>query len=284
LLAHYQIVSSHYFDTLGIALRRGRAFTEHDTASGKRVCIVNEELIKRYLHGTEPIGAQIRVQAMAPGGPTPVVREGGVIGQVRVEGLGEKQNALEIYVPIMQSPWYTASFAVRTAGEPLSLASAVRAAITRVDKDEPVTRVRTMEEVAAESIAEPRFHAQLVGAFAAIAIVLASVGIFSVLAFSVGRRTREFGIRMALGARWSDIIGLVLKSGLKMVAAGVVIGLAASAVLTRFLVSLLYGVNPLDPLTFLATTLFLSLVALVACLVPGLRAAGVDPGVALRHE
>jgi putative ABC transport system permease protein len=170
------------------------------------------------------------------------------------------------------------------AGDPLLFTSAVRAAIARADPAQPVTRIRTMDEVAAESIAEPRFRAQLVGVFAMIAVALASAGIFGVLAFSVGRRTREFGIRMALGARWSDIIGLVLKSGLKMVALGVASGLLAALALTSSLASLLYGVRPLDPVTFLATPLLLSAVALTACLVPALRAASLDPGRALHHD
>jgi putative ABC transport system permease protein len=283
--AHYQIISAHYFDTLGIRLLRGRAFTEHDTGSTPQICIVNEELVRKYLHGREPLGASLSVEALTPSGPKPVVREiVGVIHQVKVEGLGEKEDNPEIYVPIAQNPWYAASITVRTAGDPLLAAPAVRAAIARADPEQPVTRVRTMDEVAAESIAEPRFRAQLVGAFAVIALVLASVGVFGVLAFSVGRRTREFGIRMALGARGSNIIGLVLKSGLKMVGIGVAVGLAAAIEFTHSLVSLLYGVKPLDPVTFLAAPLLLSVVALAACLLPAVRAARVDPGVALHHD
>jgi len=283
--AHYQMVGARYFDTLGIRLLRGRAFTGHDTASSAPVCIVNEELARRYLNGRDPLGALVRVQAMTPGGPKPVVRQVvGVIGQVKVEGLGEKQDNLEIYVPIAQNAWYRASIAVRTAGDPLALAAAVRAAVSRADKDQPVTSVRSMEEVAADSIAEPRFRAQLVGAFAALAVLLASVGIFGVLAFSVGRRTREFGIRMALGARRGDVLGLVLKSGLKMIGAGVAVGLLAALLFTEALVSLLYGVKPLDPVTFLAAPVLLAVVALTACGIPALRAAGVDPAVALHHE
>ncbi len=283
--AHYQIVGARYFDTLGIPLLRGRAFTEHDSAQAKPVCIVNEELARKYFHGREPLGAAIRVSAMTPGGPQPVVREiVGVIRQVKVDGLGEKRKASEIYVPITQNPWYSASVAVQTAGDPLGLTSAVKAAIARADPDQPVTRVRTMDEVAADSIAEPRFRAQLVGAFAVIAVVLASVGIFGVLAFSVGRRTREFGIRMALGPAGTTSSGWCCKGALRMVAAGVAGGLLGALLLTHTLVSLLYGVQPLDPVTFLTTPLLLSVVGLAACLAPALRAASVDPGVALHHD
>ena len=283
--AHYQIVSSRYFETLGIRLLRGRPFSDHDTAESRQVCIVNEALVRKHLNGRNPIGALLQVQALNPSGPQPVEREiVGVIHQVKVEGLGEKEDNPEIYVPIAQNPWYSASIAVRTAGDPLLAVSAVKAAIARVDPEQPVTRVRTMDEVAAESIAEPRFRAQLVGAFAVMALILASVGIFGVLAFSVGRRTREFAIRMALGAQWNDLIGLVLKAGFKMVGTGMAAGLTAAMLLTDSLRSLLYGVQPLDPVTFLAAPAFLGLIALATCLIPAVRAARVDPGAALHHE
>ena len=165
----------------------------------------------------------------------------GVSRQV-AEQPGEKERAVEIYVPIAQNPWFTASLAVQTAGEPMAMLPAVKAAVARIDKDQPLTRVRTMEEVAAEATSQPRFRAELVGTFAALALVLATVGIFGVLAFSVGQRAREFGIRLALGARAHDVLRLVLGGALKMTAAGVAIGLATAAILTRFLGTLLFAV------------------------------------------
>jgi predicted permease len=283
--AHYQMVNANYFSTLGIPLLKGRTFTEGDAGTSKPVCIVNEELARRYLKGPDPIGMRLSVQAMAPGGPRPVVREiVGVVRQVKIEGLGEKQNNLEIYVPITQNAWYWAAVAVRTAGDPMALAGSVRAAVGRVDKDLPVTRVRTMDEVAGQSIAQPRFRAELVGAFATLASVLASVGVFGVLAFSVSQRTREFGIRMALGARSADVLRLVLRGGLKIAAAGLAIGVAAAVALTRFLESLLFGVTPLDPISFLAAAALLLVLALAACAAPAVRAARVDPAVTLRQE
>jgi predicted permease len=283
--AHYQMVSASYFATLGIPILRGRAFAESDNLSATPVCVVNEELARRYFNGREPIGALVSVQAMTAGGPKPVVRQVvGVSHQVKVEGLGEKQNDLEIYVPIAQNSWYWAAIAVRTANDPMSLAPAVKSAIARIDKDQPVTRIRTMDEVAAGSIAQPRFRAQLVGAFAALAMLLASVGVFGVLAFSVGQRTREFGIRMALGASTGDVLGLVLRSGLKMIAIGLGIGLMATLALTQSLQSVLFGVKPMDPLTFAAASSTLIIVALLACAIPALRAARVDPASALRQE
>ncbi|MGH9821791.1 MAG: ABC transporter permease [Blastocatellia bacterium] len=283
--ANYQMISPDYFKALGIKLLKGRAFTKQDTESSAQVCIVNEELARRYLSGRDPIGTILNVDAMEAAGPRKVKREIiGVINQVKVEGLGEKQNNLEIYVPLTQNAWYWAAVAVSTEGDPMALAPSVRSAIAQVDKNLPVTQVRTMDEVAAESISEPRFRAQLVGAFAALAVILASVGVFGVIALSVSQRTREFGIRMALGARSSEVLGLVLGDGLKITAAGLAIGILAAIGLTRFLSSLLFGVKALDPLSLLIAAGLLGCVALVACAAPALRASRVDPLEALRQE
>ncbi|HLY18446.1 MAG TPA: ABC transporter permease [Bryobacteraceae bacterium] len=281
--AHYQIVNTKYFETLGIRLLRGRPFTEHDDSASMPVCIVNQQLARRYLKGN-PVGAHISVAAMDPAGPKMVEREVvGVSRQVKISGPAEPDEP-EIYVPIAQNPWFAASIAVRTAGDPLAMAPAVKAAIARVDKDQAVTRVRSMDEVAAQSMRQPRFRAQLVGAFGALALLLAAVGVFGVLAFSVSQRTREFGIRMALGARAEDVLGMVAASGLKIAASGIVIGLAGAAALTRLLGTLLFGVRPADPLTFVAVSLVLATVALLASAAPALRASRIAPTDALRNE
>ena len=285
LSAHYQIVSAGYFRTLGIDVVRGRSFTDFDNARAQQVCIVNEEFVRKHLNGREPIGMLLDVQSMdLKGGPTPVIREiVGVSHQV-AEQPGEKERAVEIYVPIAQNAWFTASLALQTAGEPMSFLPAVKAAIARVDKDQPLTRIRTMEEVAAQATSQPRFRAELMGIFAALALVLAAVGIFGVLAFSVGQRAREFGIRLALGARAHDVLRLVLGGALKMTGAGVAIGLVAAALLTRFLGTLLFAVQPTDPVTFAGTAAVLAAAALAACALPAWRATRVDPAVTLRQD
>jgi putative ABC transport system permease protein len=283
--AHYQMVGARYFDTLGIDVLHGRAFSDRDTASSPQVCIVNEELARRHLNGRNPIGMRVRVSAMHMNGPTPVEREiVGVIRQVKVEGGGEKQPVVEIYVPVAQNAWFWSTLVVRTAGEPLSILPAVKTVVGRIDKLQPITDVRTIDEVAGETMAAPRFRAALVGSFAAFALVLAAVGIFSVLTLSVNARRRELGIRIALGARSSHVLRLVLGGGLRMVVGGIVIGLVAAGVLTRSLVTLLFGVEPLDPLTFAMAPALLGVVALVACASPALRAARVNPSMTLRQE
>ena len=283
--AHYQIVGPRYFETLGIALRSGRVFDQQDTAAGPQVAIVNDEFVRQYLHGRPAVGAHLRVQAMDPGGPKPIEREiVGVIEQVKVEGLGERQNDVEIYVPIMQNPWYWASLAVRTGGDPTAMLPLAKAAIAKFDNQLAVTHVRTMEQVAHESISEPRFRARLLGAFATLALVLSAIGVFGVLAFSVAQRTREFGVRMALGAQTSDVLGLVLRRSARIAVVGIAAGMLGAVMLARSLSALLFGVLPLDPITFVSAPALLALVAFAASGIPAMRAARTDPAVVLRQE
>jgi putative ABC transport system permease protein len=283
--AHYQIVSSGYFRTLGIELTRGRPFDDRDTTASTPVCIVNEEFARRYLAGRDALSAQINVQGMAPEGPRPVVRQVvGVSHQVKVGGLAEKENELEIYVPQRQNPWFWSAISVKTAGDPGGLTRAVQAAVARVDRQEALTRIRTMDQVLAETVSTPRFLACLTGAFAGIALALAAVGIFGVLAFSVGQRTREFGIRLAVGAQSGQVLWMVLGEAMQIAGAGTGAGLIAAAVLTRSLSTLLFGVVPLDALTFIAAAGLLGLVALAACLAPAWRASRVDPASVLHQE
>lgn len=283
--ANYQMISPDYFKVLGIPILKGRAFDARDNEKGEQVCIVNEELVRRYLNGRDPLTVTLNVDGMSMEGPKPVARRiVGVVRQVKVNGLGEKQPTLEVYVPVEQNSWYWSALAVRTAGDTAAFIPGLRTAIAGVDGNLAVAQVRTMDEVAAESISQPRFRARLVGIFAALALFLASIGIFGVLALSVSQRTREFGIRMALGAGSGDVLSLVLKSGLKITAAGLLIGIASAAILTRFLASLLFAVKPLDPLSFIASCAVLVAVVAAACVAPAARAVRVDPMKALRQD
>ena len=283
--AHYQIVGAQYFETLGIPLEAGRPFDSHDNDASQQVAIVNQEFVRRYLHGGRAIGRHVRVQAMKISGPTMVEREiVGVSGQVKVDGLSEAEKNTEIYVPLTQNPWYDASLVVQTATDPLSMTAAVKAAVARIDKGLALTQVRTMDQIVYQSAAAPRFRARLLGGFAGLALILAAVGIFGVLAFSVTQRTREFGIRMALGAHSRDVLRIVLSRGLQIAGAGIAIGIAAAVLLVRAVSTLLFGVRPLDAVAFLGSATILALVALTAAAIPAWRASRVDPSIALRQD
>jgi putative ABC transport system permease protein len=280
--AHYQVISPSYFETLGISLLEGRAFTGRDTSTAVPVCIVNQELARRYFGDRDPIGARISVPSMLV--RVPVVREiVGVIRQVKTQQ-SEVDKPLEIYVPLAQNAWTNLTLAVRTAGDSALVMPSIKAAIARADRNQAVSRVRTMEEVAAESTARPRLRAQLVGAFASLAMLLAAVGIFSVLMFTVQQRAREFSIRVALGARPRDIFGLVLGGGLKVTAVGLGAGLAASGFLARSVGTLLFAVKPIDPVSFAAAIAGVGAIALAACVGPALQAVRSDPAQALRAD
>jgi putative ABC transport system permease protein len=280
----YHMVSPTYFETLDLPIVSGRAFTAADSRDAVPVCIVSEVFVQRYLSGRNPIGLRVSVPAMSfP--MRPVLREiVGVARQVRMWP-NETQPAPQLYVPIAQNSWFTASLIVRPQSGPAeALLPAVRAAIARVDKERPVTRVRTIGVVAAEATSRPRFRAVLVATFAALALGLAMVGVFGVLAYSVQQRVREFGVRIAMGAAASDVLRLVLGHAAKLMLIGLVLGLTAAAALSRYLTTLLYEVRPLDPLTFIAVPIVLLITAAIAVAVPAWRAARVDPVVAFRVE
>ena len=282
--AHYMMISPGYFDTFGIAIRSGRAFDAHDVAQGEPVCIVNEEFVRWYLDGRDPLHSVVNVPAMAYGPAQTVARRiVGVAAQVAVEA-GEGEKAVGIYVPIAQNAWYSTALAIRTTGDPQQIVEAARAAIAKLDPDQPVARIRTLDEIADASVLRPRFRAALVTAFASMATALAGVGIFGVLMFSVRERTREFGVRRALGATPAHIVRDVAGAGARIAGLGAIGGLAAAWALTRLLASLLYGVTPLDPLALLAAPAILSAVAMAACLAPALLAIRADPAEALRHD
>jgi putative ABC transport system permease protein len=283
--ASYHMVSPTYFDTLNIPLTRGRAFTEQDSRTGTPVCIVSEAFVRRFLGNRDPIGLRLVIPMLSLGREATPVRQ--IVGVARQIALrpDETMPAPQIYVPIDQNAWYQASLIVRAdGGPPATLLGPVRAALARVDPDRPLARIRTLDDIAAQATSRPRFRAVLVGSFALLALVLAMVGVFGVLAYSVQQRTREFGVRIALGASTSSVLRLVLSSAGRVVAIGAAAGLVTAAALSRTIATFLFGVPPLDPITFIAAPLVLIAAAAIAVAGPALRATRVDPVVAFRNE
>jgi putative ABC transport system permease protein len=282
--SNYQIVGPGYFRLLGVSVLAGRAFTDADATDAPQVCIVDEAFVRRYLKGRTPVGTRLSVNAMAQP-PQAVLRE--IVGVVKdiKERPDEPEAQPHIYVPLAQNTWWLASLVVQPrSGSAAALTPAVRAAVARVDRDKPLTRIRTLTGIAVEATARPRFRAVLVGAFALLALVLAVVGVFGVLAYSVQQRTREFGVRIALGASAASVLRLVLSSAGGVIGSGAAIGLVAAAVLSRSMSTFLFGVQPLDPMTFLLVPVVLIMTAAIAVAAPAWRATRVDPVVAFRTE
>jgi putative ABC transport system permease protein len=277
--ASYFIVTPDYLQTMSIPLLEGRPITEQDKQGAPPVALVSQEAAHRYWPNESAIGK--RITPMTEKTPREIV---GVVGEVKQWGLENPKPVPAIYIPHQQLTWPVTTIAIRTTGDLLGLANAVRGEVQALDKDLPVYDIKTMSQRLADSIAERRFMLILLGTFAALALVLASVGIYGVMSYAVTQRTRELGIRMALGANRRDVLRLVVGKGLGLTLAGVGIGLAAAYALTRLLASLLFGVSATDPITFVAIAIVLTGVALGACFVPARRATRVDPMVALRHE
>jgi putative ABC transport system permease protein len=283
--AAYQIISPTYFQTLDIPIVKGRDFAETDTSNALQVAIVSEAFVRRFIGNRNPLGMRLSVPGITLGPAGPVTRQiVGVARQVKTFP-GEREPVPQIYVPLAQNTWFMASVSVRpTSGSAEALAPAVRAAIAGVDKDRPVSRVRTIDTVAFQANARPRFRAILVGTFATLALVLAMVGVFGVLAYSVQQRMREFGVRVAMGARVRDVLRAVLMGAARLTVIGIMIGLAAAAAVSRFVATLVFPVAPLDPVTFAVVPLVLMATAAIAVAAPAWRAARVDPVVAFRAE
>jgi putative ABC transport system permease protein len=283
--ANYQIVSPSYFETVDLPIVAGRGFTDADDNGSVPVCIVNEAFVRRYLQGRDPIGMQIAIRPMTFRPAQAVVRQ--IVGIARqVKGRpDEAAEFLQVYVPRGQNTWSDAFLLVRPTGDrAASLAPIVRRTIGRADANATVMFVRTLDEVAYEATSRHRFRAVMVVTFAALALVLAMVGVFGVIAYSVQQRTREFGVRIALGATTRSVLGLVLGSAARVIGAGVIVGLALAMAFAQAISTFLFGVQPRDPLTFVAVPIVLVLTALAACAAPALRAARVDPVVAFRSE
>ncbi len=277
----YYPVSPDYFRAMQIPLLRGRFFDEHDVAGSPRVCIINEGLARRFFPGENPLGQRISLS----NGPESFREVVGVVGDVKHYRLDdEDEGRFQTYEPFAQQPYDFMTFVVRTSRTVPDLASAVRSAVSSVDRQQPVASVRPLSELVASSYARRRFTMRLFAVFSGAALLLSVMGVYGVLAYWVARRTGEIGIRMALGAQRADVFRLVLRQGGRVIGAGIVGGLTGALLLTRFLVTLLYGVTAQDPLTFGAAALFLAAVAVLACLVPATRAANVNPIEALRCE
>jgi putative ABC transport system permease protein len=283
-LAGYQIVSPSYLPLLGVALLEGRGLSDSDTATSPQVCLVDEAFVRRFLRSRTVLGTYISINAMVLP-PRAISREiVGVVGQVK-ERPDEPEPQPHVYVPIAQNPWWTATLVVEpTDGRAEALAPGVRAALARVDRDRPATVIRTLEAIGSQATARPRFRAVLIGTFAVLALVLAMVGVFGVLAYSVQQRTREFGVRIALGAGTMNVLGLVLGSAARVIGVGVAIGLTLAVAFAQSVAAFLFGVHPRDPVTFVSVSAVLVSTAIVACAVPALRAVRIDPVEAFRNE
>lgn len=284
-MAGYDVVTPGYFSSLRISLREGRDFSWSDTRETQPVILINEAMAKTYWPGEDPLGKRIR-QGGSDDHEFPWLTIAGIVGDIReFDPLTAPRPTM--YFPITQFAdpgGILRDWVVRIAGDPLTVASSVRTAVWSVDKDLPVTRVRTMDEVRSTSIASERLNLLLFVLFASVALVLATVGIFGVTAYSVAERTREIGIRVALGARSSDVLKLVLAQGFRLAALGLLLGLVGAFALTRLMAGMIYGVSATDAATFFTVALLLAAVALGACYIPARRALRVDPMVALRYE
>jgi putative ABC transport system permease protein len=280
----FRVISQDYFRALGIPLLHGRGFTPQDTADAQAVVVINRMMAERFWPAQDVLGKRFKIGTSDS--PNPWLTVVGVVGDVRQSSLDQVLKP-EMYVSHLQDRRFFAiprDLVVRTAGDPLSLAAAVRGEVWQVDKDLPLFRVRTMERVVLLAVAGQRLNMLLLTIFAALALVLAAVGIYGVMSYATAQRTHELGIRLALGAQTRDVLWLVARQGLALVLAGVALGLVAALALTHVLQNLLFGVNATDPATFAGITLLLISVACIASLIPARRATRVDPLRALRHD
>ena len=279
-LGRYRVSTPDYFQTMGISIVRGRGFTEQDKAGGPRVVVVNETLARKHWPDQEAIGKRIRFDG--PVDENPWMEIVGVVKDVKHELT--LVVTPEYYLPHAQDPWNAMVLVARTTVDPASLAASLRQQVWSIDKDQPVFDVKTMQEVRSVSVGMYSFSSVMLAIFAGVALLLATIGIYGVMAFAVTQRTREIGIRMALGARAFDVLKLVVRHGMKLALLGIVIGLAGSWALTRFIKQLLVGVETTDVLTFSVVSLCLLVAAFIACYLPARRATKVDPLEALRYE
>jgi putative ABC transport system permease protein len=279
--AFFVAVTPGYFDALGAELREGRAFDERDRAGAPEVVIVSARLARYLFGGEDAVGRRVRLVNPEYGAGWRTIV--GVVADVRYAGLDDSGGAC-LYTPFAQTPFFWTYLMVRTAGEPLAVAGAVRAAVSSVDPSLEAAEVKAMTDVVAQSVSAPRFNVVLISAFAALALVLAAVGVYGVIAYSAGQRTREIGVRLALGATRGDVVRLVAAEGMRLAAAGVGLGLVAAAAASRVLTRLLFEVGATDAGTYALAAAALFGLALLASAVPALRASRLAPMAALRTE
>jgi predicted permease len=287
--AHYRVIGLDYFRTMGIPLKQGRDLTEADGDRAPGVVLINEALVQRYWPNENPIGRRIRLNFPPTKTPwRPLATDAwftivGIVGDVKEWAFGNRKFG-QVYLSHLQNPSRLMRLAIRTSSDPQSIVSAVRQQLLVVDKDQPVTEIKTMEQFLAESVSTRHLNMVVLSFFAAFALILSAIGVYGVISYSVAERTHDIGIRMALGARPGDVLKLVVGEGLRLALLGVAIGLVASFFLARLLEAELFGVKATDPLTLLSVALLLTGVALLACYVPARRATKVDPISALRYE
>jgi putative ABC transport system permease protein len=285
IAAGYRAVTANYFETLSVPLLQGRYLTPADKEKTPAVVVINATMAKTYFPGENPLGKRMQVGA-TPESDVPWMEVVGVVGDV-TQGLGLEPKS-EMYLPYRQAdqvlPVFQLSVVLRTAGDPHQQAAALRSALAEIDPNQPLVKVRTMEDNMAATVAQPRFRTWLIGIFAGLALMLAAVGIYGVMSYSVTQRTSEIGIRITLGAQPVDVFRIVLGEGLRFALIGVAVGVAGGLVLTRLLSTFLYGVSATDPLTFFGVAILLIAVSVAACFFPARRATRVDPIVALRYE
>jgi len=279
-----RVATPEYFRAMGIPVLRGRSFDAHDAASAPPVAVISEAAVQKYFPGEDPLGRFITLGwGRGEGRPNVGGEIVGIVADVKDRSLAAEKQP-EIYVPYAQVPTETMDIVLRTSVAPRALLPAVEKVVHDIDPELPVARVATLDEMVARSISEPRFYMVLLGAFAAMAVFLAALGIFGVLSYSVVQRSREIGIRVALGAHPRDVLRMVLGHAATLALVGVLAGLAGALALSRAIGSLLFELSPTDPLTLGSMAVLLASVALVASYLPARRATRVDPLIALRSE
>jgi putative ABC transport system permease protein len=280
--ASYTMVSSGYFSAVGTPLLRGRSILETDTLESTPVTVINGAMARKYWPGEDALGKQVGVGSTR----FPLMTIVGIAADTKHLSLREEPGP-EMYVPFNQKVWPSLAImqvAIRTKADPASMTNLVREAVRSVDPDLPLGKLATLSTLVDGAMTQPRFSMLLLGAFGALAVTLAAIGMYGVIAYSVAQRTREIGIRMALGAQRGTVFGMVLGQGARLAGLGIAIGILTALGVTRLMASFLYGVQPTDPLTFAAVALLLAGIVLLACYLPARRATRVDPIIALRYE